>query len=80
MGLRPTRSHRGVRLTASGLTILDKVAALTEGREHMLLSGFAPEERADLVGYLDRLLDNFTRVAGLDLADADAAQHGRRTR
>ena|GEM_PF-6632693 len=74
LDLRPTRSNRGVCLTAAGLAILDKVVTLTEGREHMLLDGFAPDERAALIGYLDRLLENFTRVVSVSLDNTDPAE------
>ena len=74
--LRQTRSNRGVCLTPAGLALLDKVVALTEGREHMALDGFDAEERAALIGYLDRLLINFTRIAEIGATDAGPEGEG----
>ncbi len=73
--LRPTRSNRGVCLTQAGVAILDRVVSLTEGREHMLLTGFEPHERAALISYLDRLLGNFEHVTSVGLDAPSAAGH-----
>jgi DNA-binding MarR family transcriptional regulator len=67
---RSGRSHN-VRLTPEGVAIFAQVAGITEQREGLILAGFSPADRAQLVGLLDRLLANFPEVARLGQAEGE---------
>lgn len=62
---------RSVRLTPEGAAIFSQVAAITAQRERLILAGFSPEERTELVKLLDRLLANFPEVARLGQAEGE---------
>jgi DNA-binding MarR family transcriptional regulator len=67
---RSGRYHR-VCLTSEGAAIYSQVAAITAERERLILAGFSPDDRTELVKLLDRLLANFPEVVRLGQADGD---------
>jgi DNA-binding MarR family transcriptional regulator len=68
-GLICRSGRRRNKLTPEGFALFGEVAAITEQRERLILTGFSAEDRADLVNLLDRLLANFPKVAGLGQAE-----------
>jgi DNA-binding MarR family transcriptional regulator len=63
-------------LTDAGYDLNGQIVKISLERERRLLSGFSPNDKTILLGYLARMFDNLGRTIDLDQMAADAGGSG----